>query len=236
MREVVLMAMVVAGLGGAADTSPIWTGAYTAAQAARGKTQFEVYCATCHNDDLSGRNGPALASPVFLTNWDAATVSELFGKIRKTMPRGAAPLADDVYLDVIAYILQRNGFPAGSSELRSDSPALTSTQIVGRDGPMPAENGQLVRTVGCFTAEASGRAWTLTSATPPTRSRTGDPSSESERMALDSAPLGAGQFRLLAVTRAADAHRGHKMEAKGLLNGGTIAVTSLEMVSASCQP
>jgi len=236
LLAVVAATVVTSAAVHAQQAAPIWSGAFSAGQALRGKGHFDVYCASCHNEDLSGRNGPALASPVFLTNWDSAAVSELFAKIRKTMPRGAAPLADDVYLDVIAYILQRNGFPAGTSELRADSPALATTQIVGKDGPMPAQSGQLVRTVGCFAGDSTGRMWTLTSATPPKRSRTGDASSEAERAALDAGPLGSQAFRLLAVARSAESHRGHKVEAKGLLNGDTIAVTSLELVNASCQP
>ena len=38
----------------AADEPPIWTGVFTAEQVARGKENFELNCARCHQHNLEG--------------------------------------------------------------------------------------------------------------------------------------------------------------------------------------
>ena len=58
------------------------------------------------------------------------------------------------------------------------------------------------------------------------------------RAALDAAPLGTGRVGLLGVYGSLEAHKGHKMEAKGFLvreaGGDRINVAALEMVAAGC--
>src|SRR5258707_523567 len=70
--------------------------------------------------------------------------------------------------DVMAYLLQQNGFPAGSAELAHDDAELATVQITGKNGPAPLRTGAIVRVAGCL-AQRSERDWELTSATEPER-------------------------------------------------------------------
>ena len=211
---------------------PIWSGAFSAEQATRGKSSYDLFCASCHGQDLAGQNGPTLKGARFLSIWDAATLREFYRKISTTMPRAQARLDDAVYLDVIAYVLQQNGFPAGSQELTAAQETLARYQIVGANGPQTAENGQLVSAVGCLARDAGG--WVLTRASTPVRSRSLDQTNAEDLKALESVPAGSSTLRLMAVAPGTDKHEGHRMEAKGLLSSAGIAAMSLQMVAATC--
>ena len=209
---------------------PIWTGAFSAAQAGRGKASYDLFCASCHAEDLSGQNGPALKGARFLSIWDAATLREFYRKVSTTMPRAQARLEDAVYLDVIAYVLQQNGFPAGPRELTAQPEMLGRLQIVGANGPLAAENGQLVSAVGCLARESGG--WVLTRASTPVRSRNLEQTNPDDLKALEAVPAGSSTLRLMAVAPGADQHEGHRMEAKGLLSSAGIAAMSLQMIAS----
>ena len=120
MRTGLLVAAVVAAgrRGRQAQQAPqprIWQGVYTTAQAERGKATFLVTCQRCHNADLSGDRGPALKGERFMTTWGGGSVKRLFEKIRDTMPPFATSTLDDATkLDIVTFILQTNGFPAGA--------------------------------------------------------------------------------------------------------------------------
>ena len=108
----------------------IWAGAYTTAQAVRGQTTFENNCSECHMSDLSGRAGPALKGDAFMEHWHGKVVGALFDKIQTTMPADRRTrLTDTRTLDLVAFLLQQNGFPAGDREL--------STDIAGRIKMVP---------------------------------------------------------------------------------------------------
>lgn len=104
-------------------------GAYTAAQAMRGKVAFENNCSECHMSDLAGRAGPALKGAPFMEHWRGKTVASLVEKIKTTMPADwRTQLSDARTLDVVAFLLQGNGYPAGDVELSADTAAaLTIT-------------------------------------------------------------------------------------------------------------
>jgi cytochrome c len=110
-------------------------GIYTAEQAARGETIYNEACIACHGLDLGGNsNSPGLVGMGFMFLWEGSSVGEFFRKIQAEMPTdrpGQLPAQD--YLDVIAYILQKNSFAEGSAELPSTAAALDS--IVIEAGP-----------------------------------------------------------------------------------------------------
>ena len=59
----------------------------------------------------------ALAGFGFQLKWQDASVAEVYGRVR-SMPLGAAgSLTGQEYLDIVAYILQANGYPSGSDDL-----------------------------------------------------------------------------------------------------------------------
>ena len=106
-------------------------GVYTADQAKQGNVVYSTDCSNCHMDDLSGSGqAPPLAGDIFMANWEGRTVGDLFDTTRNTMPMNQPDsLTAKQYVEIVAYVLQANGFPAGKEELKSDSQALKSIII-----------------------------------------------------------------------------------------------------------
>lgn len=93
-------------------------GWYTQDQATRGHQLFNNYCAQCHRPDLTGAAGPALVGDAFLKEWSSKTLGDLFTFEHSQMPAtNPGSLPDDTVWTITAYILQRNGFPAGQVAL-----------------------------------------------------------------------------------------------------------------------
>jgi len=109
----------------ARQSQTVAQGVYTDEQAKRGQALYKDSCASCHGDSLGGRQGPPLTGDDFVGNWEKEPLSEMFGKIRYTMPQNApGTLSVDQTADIVAYILQVGKFPAGRAPLRSDEAAL----------------------------------------------------------------------------------------------------------------
>lgn len=104
-----------------ANTS-IWDGVFSDAQAERGRVLYDAQCASCHGRQLvSNAGAPNLTEPGFRFGWHGRTIAQRLDQIRSTMPQGfPESMTDQEYLDVIAYILQFNGYPVGSQELDAD--------------------------------------------------------------------------------------------------------------------
>src|SRR5262249_32200452 len=162
----------------------------------------------------------------------------LFVKIRDTMPPlNAQQVTDATKVDIIAYLLQVNDYPAGSSELATD--ALDGLQIV-RKGAESAgvPNFTMVQVVGCLAEGPNGR-WVLSSSTAPVPTKEETPTPGSLKSS-ESQILGAETYELVSVSRSfkAETHKGHKMDARGLLykdpRFAELNLTSLTMVSANC--
>jgi mono/diheme cytochrome c family protein len=102
-------------------------GVFTAEQAARGHDHYGQYCGACHRPDLSGGQGvPPLASDSFLRKWQGRQLQELFRQMSATMPKTAPhSLSDQVYADIVAFLLESNGFPSGTKELKPEADALS---------------------------------------------------------------------------------------------------------------
>jgi cytochrome c553 len=219
----------------------VWDGIFTAAQADRGQTAAaQGRCTGCHGTELGGTDrAPALKGPAFLANWEDGSVNRLFAKIRDTMPpSNTDQLAAATKLDVVAFILRENGFPAGSVELPSGGDALDTIQIVKKAVDAGgAPNFALVQVVGCLAGDASG-GWTLTNAAEPVVTRDEVPSANALRTA-ESKALGNQTLHLVSVSSLKmDAMKGHKIEARGLLYRESayadLNVTSLQPVAQTC--
>jgi len=103
-----------------ASAPSIWSGVFTAAQAKRGNDAYQASCSGCHGSDLRATDAEAvdLTGPPFRAKWNGKTLEERFETIRDTMPLGNAnTLGDKTYMDILAFILQFNDFPAGNREL-----------------------------------------------------------------------------------------------------------------------
>jgi len=105
----------------------IWDGAYTSAQADRGKAAYTANCARCHGSSLEGNDEiPALAGSHLMVDFDGQTAGDLVHRIQSTMPMdNPGTLGMATVTDIAAYILQSNGLPAGSTELSADPSAQT---------------------------------------------------------------------------------------------------------------
>jgi len=219
----------------------IWDGIFTAAQADRGKAALlQNGCNGCHGPELAGDRGPSLKGERFIAAWENGSVNRLFMKIRDTMPPlNAEQVSPSTKVDIVAYLLQVNGFPSGSAELDLDPDALDSLQIVrkGADGTL-APNFSLVQVLGCLSQYSDGR-WVLSNSTEPTATKDETPTPSTLKQAESSA-LGTQKFELVSVTKSfeAESHKGHKMEARGLLYREAtyleLNLTSLQMVAPNC--
>ena len=106
----------------AGQTRTVWDGVYTEAQAERGRQRYRAICGYCHRDDLSGggseAGAPALRGPFFLNQWRDRPLVDLFVTIGTTMPQqNPDSLRAQVVIDIVSYLLQQNGMPAGDTEL-----------------------------------------------------------------------------------------------------------------------
>ena len=109
-------------------------GVYTSAQATRGQDLYGTYCSSCHREDLSGggsfgmEEAPALQRDRFMEGRDLYSV---FASMKANMPAdNPSTLADQAYLDILTYVLQQNGYPAGTDELVVNADTLKSIRIV----------------------------------------------------------------------------------------------------------
>src|SRR5580658_8239368 len=125
-------------------------GPYTQEQAAAGRSIYQTSCASCHADDLSGREGPQLAGANFLAQWGDRTAGELISFMRSTMPPGGAALPGDSYLSVAAFILDANSARAANQALTATSNVTIRSVASGQraaylqtgGGPAAAESKQ----------------------------------------------------------------------------------------------
>lgn len=214
---------------------------YTEAQAARGKKVYEANCVTCHLPDLDGSANPdasARGAPLvgsrFVQDFGESKVSALFNKMKRDMPSGRpGTLTDQKYLDATAFVLQRNRFPAGTTELTEETAG--EFWIPGAGGAEGLQNYTFVTTVGCLHQDPT-RSWLLTNA------------QELKKTELPAAGVlpaaasnGSGEFtfRLLdAISYNPDPHKNHKVRITGYMVrlGAEIRVNvqSLQMVDTSC--
>jgi S-disulfanyl-L-cysteine oxidoreductase SoxD len=240
MALVSVLALVLAAGGAVAQaqertantTGPtVWDGVYTEAQASRGKAHYDASCRSCH------RGGPR-SGDEFMRDWSGSDVETLFKQIRASMPSGdPSSLLDEVYVDIVAYLLKVNAFPVGATEL--DAAAIGPIRIEGKNGQAPVPNFALIRVVGCL-AQGPGTAWILADAGEPARTKEPAASRDEELKESQAAGLGTQAFRLLNVYPAPDSYEGHKVEAKGFLirdpGGNRINVTSVRTLAPRCEP
>jgi mono/diheme cytochrome c family protein len=221
----------------AQNPASIWTGVYTPAQAERGRVVYEHHCSECHGSDMTGGEGPALSGSTFMIKWETHSVERLFHKVRDTMPSvGSTDVTESEKLDAVAYILQQNGFPHGTSELTEKSPAFTSLRIVPKGGATLPRAGALVQAVGCI-QEGAANQWVLAQSTDP-QVTTLDALSEAEKESAAAAAAGTQTIQLLSAFPSPSTLKGQKALAKGLLikaaSGLRINVMRLEPLSADC--
>ena len=104
---------------------------YTAAQASAGAAAYAQNCAMCHGADLKGGAGPALTGQGFAAAGAGKTVGSVFTMVAQQMPAGQpGSLSQTQYEDIMSYILQENGYPAGSAALVYKAALASTTPVV----------------------------------------------------------------------------------------------------------
>lgn len=135
---IALTGIATVAMGQGTKEIPLFTGQ----QVAQGKALYAAKCALCHGETLQGGAAGPLAGPAFAAAWTTTglvgdwansqiTVDDLDFIIRTTMPKGSAgQMGADEYTAVLAYILQQNGYEAGSSTpLRAGSPRMKQARL-----------------------------------------------------------------------------------------------------------
>ena len=135
-RYLIAVAAVFAAatIAGAQAGQTVWDGVYSDAQSKRGQDFSKATCVSCHGENLAGSDlAPALQGDDFKAVWSGRTAAELFEKIQTTMPADrVGTLKPPQSADLVAFILKLNEYPAGSSELASEMPALQQIKITGK--------------------------------------------------------------------------------------------------------
>ena len=135
------LSLTVAGCGGVqegggsgdgpvpAGPRSVTGGVYTPSQAIQGETVFDIYCTACHS-------AFDLLSPNFASRWSGRSLQELYLRIKNTMPENdPGVLTEDQTVNVIAYMLSRQGFRAGDIPLPREPTALGAITIEATGGP-----------------------------------------------------------------------------------------------------
>ena len=137
----VVSTLLVAWIVGAVWSSPgaaarqgrtVWDGVFTVDQARRGAAAYQRSCAECHGADLGGGDmAPSLAGVEFLYNWHGFSARDLFERLRVSMPP-AQPnsVSRQEKADILAFMFESNGFPAGAAELASRTAQLAAIQFL----------------------------------------------------------------------------------------------------------
>lgn len=161
-----LIGLFVVGAAGSAlrgqATQTVWDGVYTEEQAKRGAVLFDRECAGCHGPSGAGGGmAPALTDSAFSANFDGQTVGDLFDRNRNTMPLGKeGQLSGQQNADITAFMLQCNKFPAGTTELPTQSMTLKQIKYVAdRPADRPEPPSHATRLSGIHQDNTEGREW-----------------------------------------------------------------------------
>jgi hypothetical protein len=232
---------LIQGQSAAVPQKMVGDGVFSEAQAARGKKAFEQgtgTCTKCHLASLEGREqtgggngGAALIGLRFIQDFGESKLSKLVNKIRVDKPvEDPGTLTEQVALDMAAYLLMKNNYPAGSVDLTSD--IASQTWVPGPPGATGIPDHAIVTSTGCLFNDPSN-SWLLRNA------------GDLKVVTLDApgglaagAP-GMNTFRLLdAYDYDAASQANHKVKVVGYLVrlGAEIRVslTSLQTVALSC--
>ncbi|SDG89129.1 c-type cytochrome [Pelagibacterium luteolum] len=96
----------------------IWDGVYTAEQADRGQSLFTENCSSCHGSQAGGGPaGPPLAGSTLDAKADTPVAAMIDYMIAAMPPESPGRLRTREYVDIMAFILEVHGAPAGETEL-----------------------------------------------------------------------------------------------------------------------
>jgi S-disulfanyl-L-cysteine oxidoreductase SoxD len=212
-------------------------GVYTEPQARRGEVIYGANCTGCHGDAMQGKSDPPLRGTSFIDRWREDSLDVVFQHMRTLMPaRAPGSLPETAYLDILALVLEANGFPPGPKEL--DAATLPSILLIGKNGPQQLPTNATVRVAGCL-MQGANEIWNLANAAIPVRARNGDQVTPNEIEAAKPVPPGSASFRLGNMDEfKPEPWKSHKVIVKGVLNrsasGDRIHVLAMSSVSPDC--
>ena len=89
----------------------VQSGVYSEEQAERGEQLFGEACMVCHQPEEFADGG-------YMDGWSGMNVNDLVEFIRSTMPEdNPGRLKRQEYIDIVAFLFQQNGLPAGETEM-----------------------------------------------------------------------------------------------------------------------
>ena len=89
----------------------VQSGVYSHEQAERGQRLFSEACMVCHQAEEFADSG-------YMDGWSGMSVNNLVEFIRSTMPEdNPGRLKRKEYIDIVAFLFQQNGLPAGGTEM-----------------------------------------------------------------------------------------------------------------------
>ncbi|MFC4640334.1 c-type cytochrome [Deinococcus hohokamensis] len=110
-----MSALVLLGLASSALAKPP---AFTKAQADAGAKVYKAQCAACHGAKLNNGGAPKLAGAEFLKKWGSNSLDDFHFIMSSTMPMTKpGALKEAEYLNILAHVLQVNGFKPGTTAL-----------------------------------------------------------------------------------------------------------------------
>lgn len=134
MRRCILgVAMGMAlGAWAAAASRTTWDGVFMKEQALDGAVVYQERCSTCHGPNLEGgEDAPPLAGAQFSLVWEGRRLDDLLSRMERRMPMDApGSLGRDAYTNLVAFLLEQNGFPPGPAKLPADTATLNAIRYL----------------------------------------------------------------------------------------------------------
>ena len=132
MRKIPVIAGFVL-LACAAPAQELPAGPFNAAQVDAGRAAYIDHCMMCHGAKLQGLGeAQALVGKDFVDLWGHDTAGELYTSVRIEMPQNdPGSLSDEMYLNLVAFLLHANGAKTGTVPLDPKSAVKIETIVTG---------------------------------------------------------------------------------------------------------
>lgn len=129
----VLPGMAVSSLWAAVASAAPLPALFTQQQAKIGHMTFETHCSMCHGKKLQGISAPTLVGQDFASAGNNYTVAAIFGELSQQMPAGdPGSLSHKDYTDIMAFILNKNGYPAGKTPLTYSGAQSSTAKLISQ--------------------------------------------------------------------------------------------------------
>lgn len=114
-----------------ADAAAAAAPSFDKGQVAHGKRLYASSCAKCHGANLQGITAPALSGPAFApVSGSHLTIGGIYTYMSTNMPADRpGKLKDGEYADVMAYLLNANGYAPGAEKMTADSARASTTML-----------------------------------------------------------------------------------------------------------